>query len=437
MHTLTIDESLTRVLNILLVEDSPVTSKLVSELLKKSPHTRLDKCVTRLADALNTAKDYDFDVILLDLSLEDSSGYATFVAIQRAFPEAAIVILSSSQDEELATAIVRQGAQDYLVKGSFDRKLLARCIRYAYERKQSTEALRQSELTVRAIFENSLDATVIMDDSGVFLEANFAAEELFGQSRSHLLGKQLNDFAVEDITDHWDRFRLLGKIRARLHVKGKSEESDRLTDCCFVANILPDQHLAVFRDITEQERLEEQLHYSHKMEAIGRLAGGVAHDFNNLLAIIAGYTELLQKQLYGTPMLDKTDKILNTTQRAASVVNQLLAFGRKQVVLPKILKISNVVKDMAAMIQCLIGTDVHLIIDAQESVMPAKVDCGQMEQIIVNLTANARDAMPKGGTLLISVENVTTNRRDRDIPVGKYVLLSVSDNGIGMEPATR
>src|SRR5205814_2748391 len=195
--------------------------------------------------------------------------------------------------------------------------------------------------------------------------------------------------------------------------------------------------LAVFRDITEQERLEEQLHYSHKMEAIGRLAGGVAHDFNNLLAIIAGYAELLQKQLYGTPMLDKTDKILNTTQRAASVVNQLLAFGRKQVVLPKILKISNVVKDMAAMMQCLIGTDVHLIIDAQEPVMPAKVDCGQMEQIIVNLTANARDAMPKGGTLLISVENVTTGRRDRDIPVGKYVLLSESDIAIRMDTSTR
>jgi PAS domain S-box-containing protein len=436
MHASTDGSSFERILKLLLVENSPFTARVISEQLKKCSNIRLDASVPRLSDALRAIRD-QFDVILLDLNLDDSGGYETFTAIQRAFPKSAILILSSTQDEELAAATVRHGAQDYLLKGSFNSKLLVRCIRHAYERKKILEALKNSELTARAIFENSLDATLIVDDLGCFLEANGSAAELFGVPRGHLLGRRFSEFGIDDSTAQWSRFLQARKSRERLRIKECSQQADRIVDCCFVANILPRQHLLVMRDITEQQKLEDDLHESQKLEAVGRLAGGVAHDFNNVLAIITAYAELLQRDLERNPMQDRAEKILSATQRAASLVNQLLAFGRKQLIAPEVLDVSSVVMNLASMLRRLVGTDVHVSIDAPKDVGYAKIDRGQLEQVIINLVANARDAMPKGGILAIRVEKEVLSRRVRGIPPGNYVLLSLADSGIGMDKWTQ
>jgi PAS domain S-box-containing protein len=420
-----------KLLSILLVEDNSVDARLVAGLLKPKAEFKI-RHVCRLADALQLLREGPFDVILLDLNLEDSSGYETFCSILTAASSSAILVLSGSDDEELAIRTVREGAQDYLVKGSFDGPLLLRSIHYAVERKQSEEALRQSEATVRAIFENSLDGIVITDDHAAFSEANSAATELIGLSRERLLQSTLLDFGDEDLVSEWQRFRQERRGRGRFWLR-REDGSKRLVDCSFSADILPQRHLIVLRDITEQQNLEEQLRQSQKMEAVGRLAGGVAHDFNNILGIISGYAELIQLNATEGAQKARAERVLAAIEKAASLTKQLLAFGRKQVMSPKLLDISAVLADLSGMIHCMVGAEIQVIL-RNGSVGMVNADQGQLEQVILNLAANARDAMPHGGVLRIKLENYTSTGAASEVPAGDYILLSVEDNGIGMDP---
>jgi PAS domain S-box-containing protein len=188
-------------LRVLLVEDNAVDAKLITGLLR-SPCVECSH-VMRLDEALLRLGSDHPDVILLDLNLDDSAGYETFHRVRQATARAAILILSGSNDEELAIKTVREGAQDYIVKGSFDGRLLLRSIRYAIERKKSQEALRQSEVTVRAIFENSLDGILIFEDSGKCLEANAALAALVGVPRDQLIGNRLCDLCEGGLQEIW------------------------------------------------------------------------------------------------------------------------------------------------------------------------------------------------------------------------------------------
>src|SRR5215510_2618116 len=194
MTTLVLEGRQEKLLNILLVEDNLIDAQMVSHLLRGPTGSFKSTHVTRLDEALLILQAKHFDVVLLDLNLGDSSGYETFSRILPAAPKAAILVLSGSDDEELAIRTVREGAQDYLVKGSFDGGLLLRAVRYAIERKRSEEALRHSESTVRAIFESSLDGIVIFESDGVCVEANASAAALVGVAREQLIGRTLCDF---------------------------------------------------------------------------------------------------------------------------------------------------------------------------------------------------------------------------------------------------
>jgi two-component system cell cycle sensor histidine kinase/response regulator CckA len=277
---------------VLLVEDNTIDARLVTGLLRSASASLQCRHVSQLAEALNYLETESPDVILLDLNLEDSAGYDTFYRVQQAAAKAAILVLSGSDDEELAIRTVREGAQDYIVKGSFDGRLLQRSIRYAIERKRTEEALRNSQATVRAIFENSLDGIVIFESTGLCIEANAAAAALLGVPRDNMIGCRLADFCEKESEDIWNDLSETQTGRGQFWVNLKSGVR-RMVDYCFKASILPGQHLAVLRDITEQQDLEEQLRQSQKMEAVGRLAGGVAHDFNNIMGIISGHAELM------------------------------------------------------------------------------------------------------------------------------------------------
>jgi signal transduction histidine kinase/sensor domain CHASE-containing protein/CheY-like chemotaxis protein len=195
------------------------------------------------------------------------------------------------------------------------------------------------------------------------------------------------------------------------------------------------------REITEQRRLEAQLRQAQKMEAIGRLAGGVAHDFNNLLSVIHGYTELLLRRFRKTdPGRREAEQVLTATERAAALTQQLLAFGRKQVLVPRVLDLNNVVKDMDHMLRRLIREDIGLIIRTEPELWLVRADPAQMEQVIINLAVNASDAMPHGGLVTLETRNIHldgVSRQDPTLRPGRYVLLSVTDVGIGMDPETR
>ena len=436
MSTLVMSRPQAKLLDVLLIEDNPIDVRLISGLLRSPAEALHCKHVSRLDEALHLLKAVQFDVILLDLNLEDSCGYDTFFRIHRASGKAAILVLSGSDDEELAVRTVREGAQDYLVKGSFDARLLVRSIRYAFERKQSEEALRHSENTVRAIFENSLDGIVIAAEGGMCIEANSSAGAVFGISRETLIGSSLFSFADHEFSSEWARFCEYGSGRSRFWMR-REDGARRLVDFSFSASILPERHLVVLRDITEQQSLEEQLRHSQKMEAVGRLAGGVAHDFNNILGIISGYAELLQLNAADPGQKNRADKILAAIEKAALLTKQLLAFGRKQVMSPKLLDVSSIISDVNSMVHCLVGAETQVLIHAQEKLGLIKADLGQLSQVILNLAANARDAMPNGGVLAIRIEGYRSRGNSSQIPPGEYILISVRDTGMGMDQETQ
>jgi signal transduction histidine kinase/ActR/RegA family two-component response regulator len=206
----------------------------------------------------------------------------------------------------------------------------------------------------------------------------------------------------------------------------------------------PIKLFGITQDITESKRAEEalnrsaeQLRQSQKMEAVGRLAGGVAHDFNNLLTVIGGYCALSLRQIEEAHPSQKCIlEIQKASDRAASLTGQLLAFSRKQVLQPRVLQLNDVVNSMEKMLRRLIGEDVQLVTHFDPVLGHVKADPGQIEQVIMNLAVNARDAMPRGGKLTISTENATldqkTNYRNRSLECGQYVVVAISDNGVGM-----
>ena len=436
MSTRVTDAQQPESLRVLLVEDNAVDAKLITALLRSSSPSIQSSHVTRLDQALARLGTDHPDVVLLDLNLDDSAGYETFHRVRQATAKAAILVLSGSDDEELAIKTVREGAQDYIVKGSFDGRLLQRSIRYAIERKRSEEALRQSEVTVRAIFENSLDGIVIFEESGKCLEANAAAAFLLGAPRDKLIGSCICDVCDTGFEEIWAGLKGTKSGRGEFWMQPKNG-ARRLVDYSFTASILPGQHLAVLRDVTEQKSVEEQLRDSQKMEAVGRLAGGVAHDFNNILGIISGHAELLESNAPGQAERARAEKIISATEKASSLTRQLLAFGRKQVMSPKLLDLAEVLEGISSMVDCLMGAEIQISIQANRNLGLVRADQSQLEQVIMNLVTNAREAMPEGGTLTITIDELQCGEDQCDLPAGEYICFSVSDTGIGMTEETQ
>ena len=200
--------------------------------------------------------------------------------------------------------------------------------------------------------------------------------------------------------------------------------------------------VAVLRDVTQQRALETQLSQSQKMDAIGRLAGGVAHDFNNLLVVIQSYSELIRAELPGDdPKRDDLDEILAASRRAGALTKQLLAFSRKETVQPTILHLNDVVSGIEKMLRRIIGEDIELVTELSPALGLIRADVGQLDQVILNLSVNARDAMPNGGQLTIETENVTFDREyaetHSNVTPGEFVMLAVTDSGVGMDAETQ
>ncbi len=321
-------------------------------------------------------------------------------------------------------------------------------IALAIERRRSEEALRKNEEMFRLLFSyNPLPTWVIDKETRRFLEVNDAAVRQYGYS--------LNEFksmSVLDLRPEEERARYLeqlNKIPNEGHYHGHWKHRKKDGKVIQVETISHELEyagrrvrLVVTQDISERQLLEQQLRQSQKMEAVGRLAGGVAHDFNNLLMVIKGHTELLVNVLPPSEHYSrKIEQIDRAADRASALTRQLLAFSRLQVLQPHVMNLNDVVEEMGRLLPRLIGEDIELVIRSSEDLGAIRADASQMEQVIMNLAVNARDAMPAGGRLLIETSNAelddTYNAVHPIVREGRYVLLAVSDTGTGMSAETQ
>jgi two-component system, cell cycle sensor histidine kinase and response regulator CckA len=554
----------------LVVEDNPVDAAFLREAVKDAGAGSFVELVytALLESALRLVAEEKFDLILLDLHLPDCHGMETLLKMRAAAPSVPVIVLTGMSDEALATRAVREGAQDYLVKGELDGRLLVRSMRYATERKHAIEALQRREEHFRLLIENALDLITILHLDGTIRYVSPSHQRILGYKAEELIGVNVVTFLHPDDLDDvraalrsprrpasvecrfrhadggWRMLEAFGRnlsdvpgvqgvvvnsrdvterrnseealraanqtLRAVFHTsplaiyttgldgciknwnraahkmfgwserevldralpqftlepaeiaglrlknaEGESHEfpvelfcrrkdgtalevrvwSAFLRDRSGIATGIVD----VAADITDRRRLEEQLHHSQRLDAVGRLAGGIAHDINNMLMVISGYSQMLTESLNQDEALQgDVEQILKAADRGADLTKQLLAFSRRQVATLRVLDLNTIVRDTERMLQRVIGEHIHLITDLDRTVPPVRIDAAQLEQVLVNLAVNSRDAMAGGGTLTISTAAVQLDeayfRKHLSPAPGHYARLTVRDTGTGIDP---
>jgi PAS domain S-box-containing protein len=317
----------------------------------------------------------------------------------------------------------------------------------AHRSLSTTALLRESEERFRTMFESAPTATLLFGVDGSPMTANRSALSLLGyaQDEVHLMSSKV----IIHPDDRPEGDLLYGELtrgdRDSYHREARFVAKDGTILLTHLGVALvrdadgkPGFAIAMAEDVTERKQLEEQLRQSQKLEAIGRLAGGVAHDFNNMLTAIGGYTAFaLEHAADGSPLRSDLDEIRKATDRAALLTRQLLAFSRKQVLTPELLNLNGIVVEMESMLRPLIGEDIVLTTQLDPALGPIEADPGQLHQVVMNLVVNARDAMPKGGSLTIETANADVEQmEDGSIDPGRYVTLTVRDAGEGIDEIT-
>jgi len=284
----------------------------------------------------------------------------------------------------------------------------------------------------------------LFDLEGTIIFVNESFLDTFGYERGEVIGKNIGSFFSPFIGYEFQLNILPASLKGGWNgaLKAIRKDGKEITVFMSTSTVKDDDGqpvvvVAVLNDITLHKQLEAQLRQSQKMEAIGQLAGGVAHDFNNLLTVIEGYIDLLKSKLNGNTSVDSYIKQMKkATERAVSLTRQLLTFSRRQVVQPKIIDVNKTIKELSKMLNRLIGEHIELITNFNHNVWKIKIDPNQFEQVLLNLIVNARDAMPKGGELIIETEQIKLDKNYQrfhpDVKPGDYVLIKVTDTGVGM-----
>jgi len=323
--------------------------------------------------------------------------------------------------------------------------------------KRKNQILEESEGRYRLLAENISDFVWTADENLRYGYVSPSVERLLGFTVEEMLGKELRAYltpeswkeSARDLRDETDdpQGEYDDPFRDRtLELEHRRRDGSTVWTEVKISHLRKPEGgmgsiLGVSRDITERKRLEEQLHQSQKLEAIGRLAGGISHDFNNVLTAIIGYSDIIQLRLgRENPVHRELSAIKQSGQRAASLTRQLLSFSRNQVIQPRVLDLDTILQDMESMLKPLIGEDIALTIDSPPGFHTVKADKGQIEQVIMNLAVNARDALGRGGKIIISTESLTMKEEDLSVfngsRPGPFVCLSVEDTGIGMDQQT-
>jgi two-component system, cell cycle sensor histidine kinase and response regulator CckA len=463
-------------LHVLLVEDSPTDAKLlVRELRGAGREIELTRVEDVEALRAELAKG-SWDVVISDWSLPKLSGLLALRIVKESKLDVPFIIVSGTIGEETAVEAMRAGAHDYVLKDKLVRlgPAVDRELRECAARRQAAAALRESETRLRSLSESGIIGITIGDVGGKVLDANDTYLALVGFSRAEL---ERGEIGWGDLTPPSER-PLTERALAQLRASGAAtpwetetlrKDGSRVPILVGVAMLDPRRFIAFIADLTERKeaeaarahltqeaqaeqegrrraeaalrRSEEQLRHAQKMEAVGRLAGGVAHDFNNILSVILSYGELVLGELRPEdPLRADIQEVCKAAGRAADLTRQLLLFSRHEVVEPKVLDLNEILGNMDKMLQRVVGEDVELRAILGPALGRIRADPSHIEQVIVNLVVNARDAMPNGGKLTIETANEELDESfsSNHLPAkpGPYVVLSVTDTGCGMDQAT-
>jgi PAS domain S-box-containing protein len=348
--------------------------------------------------------------------------------------------------------LVVQSYHDDVRFGERDKEILtfvSQQLASAIDHKRHEEALRHSEARYRSLVQSAVYGIYRASVDGRFLDVNPALIHMLGYESAEdvvRLDPQQDVFLEPTAHAHlMQEFQRTGKLDSAevrwkkkdgtaITVRLSGRSADAVDNCDAILEIIAE-------DVTERRALEDQFRQAQKMEAVGRLAGGVAHDFNNLLMVVSGYTEVLIEELNESdPLLSKVQAIQQAADRATTLTRQLLAFSRKQLLELKVVDVNAIVADMERLLRPLIGENIDLTTKLTPNLGHTRADAGQLEQVIMNLVVNAKDAMPDGGRIVIqtSEEELDTVRREHSlIQPGSYILLSVSDTGAGMDKETQ
>lgn len=476
-HTTARHLELQSAVNLLLVEDNLAEARLLQELLKGSLFSRFQLIhVKRLSEAIAQLQATSFGGILLDLTLPDSAGLASLEALVRQAPNLPIVVLTNTNDNELAVEAVRRGAQDYLFKRQMNQDSLVRSLRYAIERKQAAQALQaaneilelrvqertaelkaaneqlQREVEQRQQIQERLVLAQQAAKIGTFewhIRSNAVTwsaelEEVYGLCAQHYddwmaalhpddrpMVEQAIWQAVSQGHSLDIEFRICsvpGEIRW-ITVK-----SSLLCDSCN----LPQRLIGIHMDITEKKQLETQFLRTQRLESLGTLAGGIAHDLNNILTPILGVVKLLPLKIANLDQQsqDLLKTLENSAQRGADLVKQILSFARGVEGKRGYLQLKHLLLEVKRIIQQTVPKSIEVCLDLPSHLWAVSADATQLHQVFINLCVNARDAMPDGGQLLIQAENRLIDQAEArlflEAKPGAYVVVSVSDTGTGM-----
>ncbi len=439
-------------LRVLLIEDSEDDAALLVRTLRSGGYELTCERVETAA-AMRAALDQQpWDLVISDYSMPQFSGPAALQLLQEAGIDLPFIVVSGTIGEETAVSAMKAGAHDFLMKGNLARLVpaVARELREATDRRER----RRAEARFAGVLDATSEAIIAIDEAQRIVLFNTSAERIFGYTAAEVLGQPFDILVPPHLVEaHHQHIRAFAAVPERSQgmserhgefVGRRKDGTEFPTDASIAKLYQAEQTIFTFflQDISARRQLEAQFLQSQKMEAVGRLAGGVAHDFNNLLTAITGYAELLLGDLdQGDSRRDDVAEIQKAADRAATLTRQLLAFSRKQILAPQVLDLNTVVASMDKLLQRLIGEDIDLVTILDPALGRVKADPGQFEQVVMNLAVNARDAMPQGGKLTIEMANadldVQYTRQHLAVPLGSYVMLAVSDTGCGMDAETQ
>lgn len=440
---------------VLVVEDNVGLRRLIRKRLEREEYDVI--VVETGEEAIRELLEYPETILLLDYKLPDMNGRELIQYLLEKGRTVPFIIMTGHGDERVAVEMMKLGARDYLVKDHSLLEVLPQVLGQVFSQvsteKKLTEVskkLVESEERFKVLFNSGTDAIFVQDfrggGAGRFIEVNEIACDRLAYSRDQLLSMEMSQ--IESFSDIIDVDQVQKTLREKKYLLYETVQVARDGRQIPVENNAQVMDLngrpailCISRDITQRKQLEDQLRQAQKMDAIGKLAGGVAHDFNNLLTAIMGYSDLLLvKMREENPFREVVHEIKKAGERAASLTRQLLAFSRKQVLKPTVVDLNLVVNGMGKMLKRIIGEDLRLTTQLEPDVRNIRADFSQVEQVLLNLAVNAADAMAtrtSSGILTIKTENkaideTLTNVMPHSRP-GHFVCLSVSDNGSGID----